>query len=224
MIVKQNRWFSLTMKSYFMPLLAIFLQKLNFLNSKPFIFGSNGRTKLIFDSGKICGCKFFKKWKLEKGGANNYAWVYIMTISKNANLTSETSIRASYHRINDRNQHSGMMPPLLHPLSYSDLQSRNRELFPFLKLGSYVHEHPETSAPLLVYFESSTSPLQFMYVSFFLKMLCFRCTDPFPKNELDLLLWLKFMKPEQTKILYVFLLTVKVSKFTFLIFFGPSNC
>ena len=30
---------------------------------------SNGRTNLIFDSGKIWGCKFFKKWKLEKGGA-----------------------------------------------------------------------------------------------------------------------------------------------------------
>ena len=49
---------------------------------------------------------------------------------------------------------------------------------------------PPFLPPLLVYFESSTSPLQFMYVSFFLKMLCFRCTDPFPKNELALLLWL----------------------------------
>ena len=79
-----------------------------------------------------------------------------MTRSKNANLTSETATRASYHGTNGRNQHSEMMPPLLHPLfmppllhplSYSDLQSRNREFFPFLKLGSYVHEHPETSAP-----------------------------------------------------------------------------
>ena len=70
-----------------------------------------------------------------------------MTRSKNANLTSETATRASYHGTNGRNQHSEMMPPFLHPLSYSDLQSRNREFFPFLKLGSYVHEHPETSAP-----------------------------------------------------------------------------
>ena len=47
---------------------------------------------------------------------------------------------------------------------------------------------PILFAPLLVYLESSRSPLQFMYLSFFLKMLCFRCTDPFPKNELVLLL------------------------------------
>ena len=187
------------MKSYFMPLLAIFLQKLNFLNSKPFIFGSNGRTKLIFDSGKICGCKFFKKWKLEKGeakgGANNYAWVYIMTISKNTNLTSETSIRASYHRINDRNQHSGMMPPFCTPFR---IQTSRAEIvnFPIFEDGilcSWASRDfclPFLPPPLLVYLESWRSPLQFMYLSFFLKMLCFRCTDPFPKNESVLLLWI----------------------------------
>ena len=57
------------MRSYFMPLLAIFSQKLNFWDSQPFIFRSNGRTNLIFNSGKIWDCKFFKKWKLEKGEA-----------------------------------------------------------------------------------------------------------------------------------------------------------
>ena len=41
-----------------------------------------------------------------KGGATNYVWVYTMTISKNANLTSETATRASYHGTNDRNQYS----------------------------------------------------------------------------------------------------------------------
>ena len=111
-----------------------------------------------------------------------------MTISKNANLTSETATRASYHGINDRKQHSEIMPPLLHPLSYSDLQSRNREFFPFLKLGSYVHEHPETSAspfcPLfVVHLESSRSPLQFMYLSFSSKCFVFAVQTHFLKTN-----------------------------------------
>ena len=48
---------------------------------------------------------------------------------------------------------------------------------------------PPFLPPLLVYLESSRSLLQFMYLSFFLKMPCFRCTNPFPKNELAILLW-----------------------------------
>ena len=127
------------MRSYFMPLLAIFLQKLNFYNSQPFIFRSNGRTNFIFDSGKIWGCKFFKKWKLEKGGgkggATNYVWVYTMTISKNVNLTSETATRASYHGINDRNQHSEMMPlPFAHPFVFRPPEQKSW-IFPIFEAG-----------------------------------------------------------------------------------------
>ena len=63
LIVKQNRWFSLTMRSHFWPLFAIFLQKMNFWSSKRCISWSNSRTNLIFDSGRIWDCIFFRKWK-----------------------------------------------------------------------------------------------------------------------------------------------------------------
>ena len=38
-----------------------------------------------------------------------------MTMLKNTDFTSETAIRDSYHDINDRNQHSGMIPPFCIP-------------------------------------------------------------------------------------------------------------
>ena len=65
LIVKQNRWFSLTMRSHFWPLFAIFLQKMNFWSSKRCISWSNSRTNLIFDSGRIWDCILFRKpWTL----------------------------------------------------------------------------------------------------------------------------------------------------------------
>ena len=134
-----------------------------------------------------------------KGGASIRISVGVMITWKITNLTSETAIRASYHAIFDRNQHSGILPSLSYPLFMPPLCTRFhvqlsrakkvkflRFLSEFLKFTSTHRPLP----PLFIYSESSRSPLQIMYLSFFHKMRCLGCTDPVPKNELVVLLCL----------------------------------
>ena len=85
-------------------------------------------------------------------------------------------------------------PPFAPPFVFRPPEQKSW-IFPIFEAGilcSWASRDfcPPFLPPLLVYLESSRSPLQFMYVSFFLKMLCFGCTDPCCKNELVLLLWI----------------------------------
>ena len=66
-----------------------------------------------------------------------------MIMSKNAKMTSETLIRVSYYGIFGRNQHSGRLPPLLHPLFVS----------PFL--GPPTHQIQTLNLDFLVFKSSS---------------------------------------------------------------------
>ena len=139
MIVKQNRWFSLTMRSHFWPLFAIFLQKMNFWSSKRCISWSNSRTNLIFDSGKIWDHIFFRKWKLEKGGAKG----------GRAAMSELTQWLCKKYKFDEIWRHQSLLswykwseltcwnvaPPFA-PLSYSHPQSRNCDFFPFFELIS----------------------------------------------------------------------------------------
>ena len=114
LIVQQNRWFCHTIRFDILHDFAIFLQKSKFQILKSCIFGCNGRTNLIFDSGKIWGQIFFKKWYFKKGGkggASIRILVGVMITWKITDLTSETAIRASYQNIFDRSQYLGMLPP-----------------------------------------------------------------------------------------------------------------
>ena len=180
------------MRSYFMPLFAIFLQKLNFKNSQHFIFRSNGRTNLIFDSGKIWGCKFFKKWKLEKGGAKGgQPIMFEFTQWLDQKMQIWPRKQPPELRIMVQMVGTNILKwcrPFCTPFR---IQTSRAEIVNFSHFWSWdpmFMSIQRLLPPLLVYLESSRSPLQFMYLSFFLKMLCFRCTDPFPKNESVLLL------------------------------------
>ena len=82
--------------------------------------------------------------------------------------------------------------PFCTPFHMEVSRRRNVEFLPFLSFSLMFMGTqgalPPLFAPLFSYLESSNDNLKIMYVSFFLKMLCFRCTNAFSKNELVLLL------------------------------------
>ena len=144
-----------------------------------------------------------------KGEAHNPIWNYTWFWSKNAYFTEKTHIKASNEVTLGPNQCSGFVPPLfilllmhplLHPLSYSSPQHWNYEKKKHHFWPGHRYLAGPTAPcipflhPLFPDSKSSRGPLHFEYPSCTPKMISLGCAYAFPKNELDPVLCVCFLK------------------------------
>ena len=158
--------------------------------------------KLIFDSGKIWDSKFFKIENLKKGGAKGghppRYWLLQWLCKK-----SDFSFKKSLSEVRMMICMVGTnvlewcpplfcppfsCPPFCTPFHLHIPSMKNMKFSRFLSISSWFGGTHRPLPPFylpFLYLKSSNDLLQILYVWFLPKMLCFLCTDPFPKNESD---------------------------------------
>ena len=153
---------------------------------------------LIFDSGETWGYIFLKKQNFKKGGAKGgqgcifeMAWWLCKKIRiSSQKLVLELRIMVYLVGTNIRER----CPPFLcstgcPPFHIRAPRIENAEFSTFLRLDTlFMSAYRGLPPPFFSNLKSSKGPLQILHLSFFVKMLCFSCTDPCPKNELAILL------------------------------------